>query len=182
MKAYRNIGGTVKEIQVDVGLDGQPILPPDTTVNPRPEAQPGHYVTVVGKDWVQIEIPVVVESFESKKASKMASISAYRDWLLNQPAEHQGILFDGDATARVRLTQALLMARELSYVPPSWVTYDNSKFVIVDIEALRALVGDVTTAFSTRFYQCDQLREDTIAATTEMELDAVVVPGIPAVV
>jgi hypothetical protein len=52
MKAYRNIAGVVHEIQVDIGLDGQPILPPDTTVDPRPEPQPGHYVTVVGNAWV----------------------------------------------------------------------------------------------------------------------------------
>ena len=179
MKAYRNIAGEVREIQVDIGINGQPILPPDTTVDPRPEPLPGHYVTVVGDKWVQIEIPVYVEAFETKKQKKLDAIAKYRDWYLDQPVEFQGVKFDGDSEARIRLTQALLMAKELEYVPPVWVTYDNSEFPLPDFETMKDLVAVVTQAFSTRFYECSVMRAQAMAAEDLAALDAVQVPAIP---
>ena len=41
MKAFRNIGGSVVEIDVDTDPNGQPILPPDTTVDAKPAAHDG---------------------------------------------------------------------------------------------------------------------------------------------
>ena len=38
MKAFRNLAGNVVEIDIDLDLDGNPILPPDTTTDLRPEA------------------------------------------------------------------------------------------------------------------------------------------------
>lgn len=179
MKAYRNIAGVVHEIQVDIGLNGQPILPPDTTVDPRPEPQPGHYVTVVGNAWVQIEIPVAFESLDTKKDAVLKRIAAYRDWLLDQPVDVDGVLFDGDKNARDRLTQALVMFREINYLPPTWVAHDNSEAPLADDAALRNIAGKVATAFSQRFYECDTLRAYALAAEDEVALTAVVVPAIP---
>lgn len=182
MKAYRNIAGVVHEIQVDIGLDGQPILPPDTTVDPRPEPQPGHYVTVVGNAWVQIEIPVAYESLDTKKDAVLKRIAAYRDWLLSQPVDVDGVLFDGDEAARERLTQALVIFREIAYLPPSWVTHDNSEAPLADADALRNIAGKVTAAFSQRFYECNTLRAQAMAAQDEAALNAVVIPATPGVI
>lgn len=182
MKAYRNIAGVVREIQVDVGPDNQPILPPDTTVDERPEALPGHYVTVVGKAWVQIEIPVQTESFDSKKAGVLARIANYREWLLGQPVDVDGVLFDGDKDARDRLTQALVMFREINFLPPTWVTHDNSEVPLADDAALRNIAGKVAQAFSQRFYECNALRSAALAAEDETTLEAVVVPAIPGLI
>lgn len=179
MKAYRNIAGEVREIEVDIGLDGTPILPPDTTVDPRPEPMAGHYVTVVDNAWVQIEIPVYVESFESKKAKVLAQIAAYRAWYLDQPVEVGGVKYDADEMARTRLTQALVMFTEMAYLPPVWIAFDNSEVAIADIAALKTIVGGVQTAFSTRFYECATLRGQVLTAATEEALAAVVVPTVP---
>lgn len=179
MKAYRNFGGVVQEIQVDVDPHGQPILPPDTTVEERPEPLPGHYVTVVGKSWVQIEIPVYTESFETKKAAVLSRISNYREWLLSQPVDVDGVLFDGDAAARDRLTQALVMYREVSFLPPTWVTHANTEYPLATDADLRNIAHKVTEAFSQRFYDCNSLRTQAMEALTEQELAAVVIPSIP---
>ena len=177
MKAYRNIAGVVHEIEVDIGLDGKPILPPDTTVDPRPEPLAGHYVTVVGNAWVQIESPVYVESFESQKARALARLATYRAWYLDQPVEVNGVKFDADEMARNRLTQAVVMFNELAYLPPAWVTFDNSTVALADIDALKTIVVAVHAAFSTRFYECSNLRLQVLAAQSEAELSAVVIPS-----
>lgn len=179
MKAFRNIAGVVKEVQVDVGLDGLPILPPDTTVDAKPEALPGHYVTVVDHAWVQIESPVFVESFESKQASVVKRISDYRTWYLDQPVEVAGVKFDADETARGRLTQALVIFDKLAYLPTFWIALDNTPVPLADLAALKTIVSAVQTAFSTRFYECNTLRAQALTATTEEQLAAVVVPSIP---
>lgn len=177
MKAYRNIAGVVQEVEVDIGLDGQPVLPSDTTVQARPEPLAGHYVTVVGNAWVQIESPVYVESFETKKAGVLARLGAYRVWYLDQPVDVGGVKFDADELARNRLTQAVVMHTELAYLPPAWIAHDNTQVAIADIAALKAIVLGVQSAFSARFYECISLRDQVLAAQTEEALAAVVIPS-----
>lgn len=181
MKAYRNVGGDVREIDVDVDLNSNPILPPDTTVDPRPEALPGHYVTVVGKSWVQIEIPVLVVSFETKKQQKLDEISQYSAWYQDEPLDINGVKFDADEKARSRLTQALVIHLTLGQVPPAWITFDNSRFPLAGIDDLKAISTAVHAAFQTRFFECDALRQAAIAAADDATLDAIVVPKKPGI-
>lgn len=176
MKAHRNVGGNVVEIDVDIGLDGQPILPPDTTVDPRPEALPDHYVTVVGRQWVQIEIPVVVETLELKRSKALERWDAYRNWLLIQPVEHQGVQFDSDEKALNRLTQAAITVMNGGQLPPVWVTYDNGGFPLASLDELKALQVAVSTAFGQRFYAANAIRDLILAAETEAELLAITIP------
>lgn len=179
MKAYRNIGGVVREVDVDVGLDNLPILPPDTTVQPRPDPLPGHYVTVVDHSWVQIPVTVYVEAFSSKKQKKLDAMRMYKAWYMDQPVDVGGTLFDGDKNSRDLMAQALLLAREINSVPPFWVTNANTPYPLATIDDLKVIVTAVHNAFSTRFYTCEQLRAQIFAATTEAELDAVAIPQIP---
>ena len=180
MKAYRAIPGGYKEIDVDVDhVTMQAILPPDTTVQPKPETvTEGHYLTVVGTEWVEIEIPVPTFSFEYLKQKKLEKAAEYRDWLLDQPVEHAGVLFDADDTARTRLTQALVMTNPpIEYIPPVWVTYDNSSFPIGDLSDLVGIVAAVTSAFSQRFYDAGVLRAQVTAAEDQAALDAIEIPA-----
>lgn len=178
MQAWRNFGGDVREVTVDIGLDGNPILPPDTTVNPKPEALTGHYVTVVNNDWVQIEIPVQVITFESKKAKKLAELAMYRDWYLDQPVEVNGVKFDADTKARTNLTQALVIYTSLAYLPPAWITFDNGVYPLATIDDLKAIVATVQTQFSAKFFECSTKRQAIYDAVDEAALDAVVVPSV----
>ena len=179
MKAFRNMAGNVVEIDIDLDLNGDPILPPDTTTDPRPEAQPGHYVTVVDRSWVQIPIPVQVKSLELLKSEALKKVAAYREWLLEQPVEHSGVLFDGDQVARVRLSQAVIVAEAGGQVPPAWITYDNSTFPLADLAALKALTVTVITAFGNRFFEANAVREAVMQANDEAALAAVEIPTRP---
>lgn len=179
MKAFRNIGGNVVEIQVDVDPNGNPILPPDTTIDPKPEAAEGHYVTVVGKNWVQIPFPVPFKTFETKKNEVLEKIKAYKDWLLEQPVEHNGVLFDADDVARGRISQALVVHSATGQLPPVWITYTDEPYAITAVDDLNAISGAVFAAFSQRFYECDTLRSQVVAAETEEALYAIEVPAVP---
>lgn len=179
MKAFRNIAGTVVEIDVDVDLNGHPILPPDTTVDAKPVAQPGHYVTVVGNAWVQIPEPQEVIAFEYQKQQAQDALGKYKSWYFEQPTAHNGVLFDADAEARARLTQALVIFNEIGYLPPSWIAADNTPVTITTVDDLKAIVGAVQTAFSTRFFEMDAIRQQIIAAANEAELAAIEIPVIP---
>ena len=179
MKAFRNMAGNVVEIDIDLDLNGDPILPPDTTTDPRPEAQPGHYVTVVDRNWVQIPIPVQVKSLELLKSEALKKVATYREWLLEQPVEHSGVLFDGDQVARIRLNQAVTVAEAGGQVPPAWITYDNSTFPLADLAALKALTVSIITAFGNRFFEANAVREAVMQANDEAALAAVEIPTIP---
>lgn len=179
MKAFRNIGGSVVEIEVDVDPNGQPILPPDTTVDPRPEPQEGHYVTVVGNEWVQIPIPQEFLTFETKVRNALNKLKTYRGWYLNQPVQHMGKLFDADETARIRLTQALVVHSTIGYLPTAWIARDNTPFQISTIDDLKALATTVQTAFSTRFFEMEGIRQQILAAENEAQLEAIEIPTIP---
>ena len=187
MKAFRNIGGQVVEVVIDLDLDGNPIYPPDTTTDPRPEALPDHYVTVVGRNWVQIPVTVQVKSLELLKSEALAKFAKYREWYLEQPVEYSGIKFDGDQMARVRLSQAVTVAEAGGQVPPAWVTYDNSAFPLADLAALKSLTVAVITAFGTRFFEANAIREQILQATDEAALAAIEIPmpmnqaGVPGI-
>lgn len=182
MKAWRNYQGNVIEIDVDIDLNGLPILPPNTTVDTRPEVLPDHNLTVIGNEWVQIPIPVVVRTFEQNKEDALSAVANYRNWYLEQPITYDNVKFDADEQARTRLTQALVMSNPpIGYLSPIWIAYDNTQYPIADQTALAGLVGAVQTAFSTRFYECDVIRQQVIAAADQTALDAITLPtiGVP---
>lgn len=179
MKAFRNVAGSIIEIDVDIDPTGQPILPPDTTIAQRPEPQPGHYVTVIDHDWVQILIPEEYISFEYRKQQALDTLSHYKNWYLEQPIEHNGIVFDADGQARNRLTQAMVVHTVNGYLPPVWIANDNSPQPLDNIEALKNIITAVQTAFTTRFFEMDTIRQQIIVATDEVTLDAIRIPTIP---
>lgn len=177
MKAFRNVGGQVVEITVDLDLSGNPILPPNTTVAPRPEANEGHYVTVVDNAWVQIPIPVHVVTLDQLKAEKQVRVKQYRDWLLAQPVEYEGVQFDADETARARLSQALIINTVNETFPPAWIAADDTQFPLVSFQDLKGIALTVAGAFSDRFFEAADLRDAVTAAADEAELEAVVIPS-----
>lgn len=179
MKAFRNIAGTVVEVDVDVDLQGQPILPPDTTVAEKPAANAGHYVTVVGNAWVQIPIPQEVVAFEYKKQQALESLGVYKAWYFEQPTDHMGITFDANDQARNRLTQALVIESTSGYLPPAWIAADNSQFPLAVKADLVGIVSAVQTAFSTRFFEMDVIRQQILVAGDEAALAAIVIPSVP---
>ena len=179
MKAYRNIGGSVIEVEVDIGLDGQPLLPPDTTVDPKPDPQPGHYVTVVGNSWVQIPIPEQVLDFSYEKQLALERLKKYKDWYLEQPVEHAGHSFDADSLARDRLTQALVIHSATGYLPPAWIDANNQPFTITTIQDLHGIISAVQTAFSSRFFEMENIRQQILNAQDKQALDLIEIPSIP---
>lgn len=179
MKAFRNVAGTVVEIDVDVDPAGQPILPPDTTTDEKPAAQPGHYVTVVGKAWVQIPIPQEVIAFEYRKQQALDALGRYKAWYLEQPTEHNGVMFDADEQARARLSQALVVHSANGYLPPVWIAADNTPHALTDVEELKAIVGTVQAAFASRFYEMDTIRQNILGASDEAALAAITIPVVP---
>lgn len=179
MKAFRNIAGVVVEIDVDVDLQGKPILPPDTTVDTKPEAQAGHYVTVVGNAWVQIPIPQTVVAFEYAKQQKLESLGVYKAWYFEQPTTINGILYDADEQARNRLAQNLIVNSATGYLPPAWITADNSSTPINTLADLIEIVNGVQETFATRFFEMDALRKQITDAGDEVTLAAIVVPTVP---
>ena len=178
MKAYRNMGGNVVEIEVDIGLDNEPILPPDTTVDPKPEPLEGHYVTVVDKAWVQIPIPVEFKTFDTIKAEKLAALAAIKQAFLDAPVEVNGVAFDADEIARSRLSQALTIHTATNYLPSFWLAADNSMITLTTINDLLAIVGAVQNAFAQRFADYATMRATINAASTQEELDLVVLPVV----
>lgn len=176
MKAWRNLNGNVVEIEVDISKSGNPILPPDTTVAERPAELEGHYLTVVGNEWVHIPVTVQEVSFETKKAAALVELKQYRDWYLDQPVEHAENTFDADEQARNRLIQALVIFNETAYLPPAWITFDNQAFPLSVIDDLKGLIAVVQSAFSSRFFEMNSLREAILAAQDDEALNAIVIP------
>lgn len=179
MKAFRNVAGTIVEIDVDIDLNGQPILPPDTTVDEKPAAQDGHYVTVVGNAWVQIPITQEFVSFEYRKQQHLNALKRYKAWYLEQPVEHNGITYDADEQARIRLTQALIVYNAISYLPPFWIDANNNQQPLTSIDDLKAIITTVQTAFTNRFYEINTIRQAILNASDEAALALIDIPTIP---
>lgn len=176
MKAFRNVNGDVIEITVDLDLNGDPILPPNTTVDPRPEAQEGHYVTVVGNKWVQIPVPVREVTLDDLKQEKLAYIKSWTDHLTEQPIEYEGIMFDADEKARARISQAIVTYTATDYLPPAWITLDNTPYHISSYEDLKGIGMAIANAFTERFFIGTTLRNQVMEANSEEELNAIELP------
>ena len=177
MKASRLYNGMISEIDVDVdGVTGEPILPPDTTVDPRPPEVEGQYLTIEGNQWKYIEI--VQPSLFQLKQNKMIQFEEFRQAYMDRPVTVAGADFDADDTARTRLTQALVMYRDFNYLPPVWIRHDNGAHPLASIDDLKAIAQAVMTAFSTRFYEIVAIRDAISNAATKEELEAVVIPAI----
>lgn len=179
MKAFRNIGGRVVEIDIDVDLTGNPILPPDTTTDKPPSIPEGHYSTVVGDRWVVIANPIQTVTFEMKQQEQLEKLKEYRAWLLEQPIEHDGRQFDGDETARARVSQALVSFQSLSVLPDGWFDLDNQLYEVPTYEDLCALALSIAGAFQSRFFETALIRTSIMESTTLEELELVECPGIP---
>ena len=179
MKAWRNLNGQVVEIDVDVDPQGNPLLPPDTTTDPKPEPLEGHYVTVVGREWVQIPIPVVTYDFSYLQQQALDRLNQYKKWYLDQPAEVAGRLFDNDETARARVSQAILAHQLTGFLPEFWVDANNQRYPINSIEDLKAIAVALQNSFNIRFTEMNNIRQQILAATTEDELNAIEIPAIP---
>lgn len=174
MKAFQLYNGIISEIDVDIGLDGEPILPPNTTVDPRPDEIPNHYLTIQGNSWVQVEIPP--RTVEQTRQDKLSQFNSYRNFYMDQPVVHNDVLFDADSTARDRLTQAIVMHGATGYLPPVWIKYDNTGYPIATIDDLVAIAEAVQNAFAARYYEMIALRDSVNAATTLEQLDAINIP------
>ena len=179
MQAYRNVGGTVRAIKVDVDPGGAPILPPDTTVDPRPEPMAGHYVTVVGKAWVQIPIPISSPSVESLKSDALTRFSKWRDWYINRPVEHEGRMFDADELSRSRVTQALTVHSSIGFLPPAWLDVNKAPFPLADIDTLKGIATAILTSFNNGFFEAEAKRAQILATSTAEELAGIEIPEPP---
>lgn len=178
LDAWRNVAGNVVQVKVDVGIDGKPLLPPDTTTDPRPEPLEDHYVTVVGNEWVQIPVAKTIPTLESVRDDKLRELSAWKEWILEQPVEFESRLFDGGETARSRISQAIVMAIATEKVPPVWVDYNNQNFPIDTLSTLKALGVSLANEFLERFYQSSLLRETILSAQTMEALYNIEIPKI----
>jgi hypothetical protein len=179
MKAWRNLYGQVVEIDVDVDPQGNPLLPPDTTTDPKPEPLEGHYVTVVGREWVQIPIPVVTYDFSYLQQQALDRLNRYKAWYLNQPVEVNGRPFDNDETARARVSQAILAHQLTGFLPEFWVDANNQRYPINSVDDLKTIAVALQDSFNTRFVETNTIRQQILAATTEDQLNAVEIPTIP---
>ena len=174
MKAFQLYNGLIREIDIDIALYGSPILPPNTTVDPRPDEIPNHYLTIQGNSWVLVEIPA--RTVEQTRQDKLSSFNSYRKFYMDQPVVHNDVQFDADSTARERLTQAIVMNGSVGYLPPVWIKHDNTGYPIATISDLVGIAQAVQTAFATRYYEMIALRDSINAATTLEQLDAINIP------
>ena len=179
MLAYRNIAGNVVEITVDLDPQGIPLLPPDTTVDARPEPLEGHYVTVVDHVWVQIPIAQAWSEFTYLKQQALEKLSAYKAWYLDQAVEVGGVKYDADEASRARLTQAIVIYNANGYLPPAWISFDDTPVALTTLADLMAIVNGVQAAFATRFFETNDIKQQIMAAPDEATLSGIVVPQIP---
>lgn len=179
MKAWRNLAGNVQEIVVDVGPDGAPLLPPDTTTDPRPEPLPDHYVTVVGNSWVQIPIPKPYFEFSYLKQIALDKLSAYKAWYLDQPVEVNGSLFDNTEMSRNRMIQTLVIYIQTNFLPAAWIDYHNQPHPISTVDDLKQIMTAMSSSFNQRFFEMETIRQQILAAQDEPALTAINIPSIP---
>lgn len=175
MKAYRLYNGVISEIEVDVdNTTGLPLLPPETTADPRPEDLEGFYLTIEGNQWKRVEI--IPPTLFQLKTDKLIAFEKHRQWYLNQPVYINGSLFDGDKNARDSLTDALTVHTALGILPPAWFDFSNVPHTLSTVDDLKAIAGPVAVAYSTRYYEMVTMREAINAAETKEALDAIIVP------
>lgn len=175
MKAYRLYNGVITEIEVDVDhASNLPLLPPDTTVDPRPDEISGFYLTIEGTQWKRVAI--VPKTLDQLKSDKLQLFEKHRVWYYAQPVDVNGVLFDGDKNARDSLTQALTVYLALSYLPPNWYDYVNTPHPLNTVDDLKVIAMAVAAVYSTRYNEMVALRTSILQAADEAQLDAIVIP------
>lgn len=180
MKAYsKTPSGVVEEILIDLDRNGNPILPPDTTLDPRPQPREGHRVTVIGDKWVQIPVtPPREVTLEELIDNKCDVLRTYRDWLLEQTFFFNDVEFDADDVARARVTQAMLLVELGGPSPDVWIDANNQPYSVENPEELKELAFGIANIFQERFNAATAIRDAILACTSKEELDAIVIPSI----
>lgn len=180
MKAFRNFSGIIKEIDIDVSPSGEPLLPPDTTVDPKPEDREGHYLSVVGTKWVYIPFTEVQETLDQIRNRKFIQLATYKEWYFNTPVKYDEVLFDGDESSRNRLSQALQVYNQTKVVPTNWVNYKNDFYAFDgDKDKFINLVLTVLQAFNNRHIEMNVIRDKILKAESIEELYNIQVPAKP---
>jgi hypothetical protein len=161
----------------DVAPDGTPLLPDNATVTPPPEYDAKtNYLAIVKNKWHVIDRPVIVVSLDELKRRKLEQLSRYKEWYFNQPVTYDNHKFDADETAKNRLIQAYNTYQITNQLPPAWIDADNKAYAITSIDQIKGLITAIATAFQTRFFECNDLREKIMNAADETALNAVVIP------
>lgn len=165
--------------EFDVDPNGNPLLPPNGTIDPKPEVPSGKYLAIVRNQWHLIDIPQVTYSFEYKKQMKLEALASYKEWYLNQPVTYDGRQFDNDETSKNRLIQTIKIYELTNQLPPAWIDYNNQAYPINAISQINGIVLTIASTFQTRFFEMATLRDQINAAQTEEELAAINVPRKP---
>lgn len=180
MIAYQSRNGQIVQIQVDLASDNvTPLLPHNTTVTPPPPADVNCYVALV--DGVYHQIPIAVPYFELSYLiqQKLDEINSYADWYYEQPVTVGGVVFDADALAKSRFAETKLIYDISGVLPPFWVTHNNEQYPITNISQITNIIMTIAGSFLTKFGEIQVMKTNSRAATTQAELDAVVVPKKP---
>jgi hypothetical protein len=164
----------------DVAPDGTPLLPDNATVTPPPEYKVGtQYLAIVKNTWYVIDRPVQVFTLDYLKQKKLEELDNYKQWYLNQPATYDNHKFDADETSKNRLIQAYNTYQITNQLPPAWIDADNTPYAITSIDQIKGIITAIAAQFQTRFFECNTLRGQIMAAADETALNAVVIPNMP---
>lgn len=180
MKAFRNFSGQIKEIDIDVSPSGEPLLPQDTTVDPRPDDKEGYYLSVVGTKWVYIPYKAPEETIDQIRNRRFVQLAGYKDWYFTTPVKFDDVLFDADEESRARLAQNLQIFNLTGKIPSSWISYTNEPYPLNDDkDKFTNLVLTVLQTFNNRHIEMNVIRDKILKAETIQELNEIQVPSKP---
>lgn len=181
--AWTADGKGYKSVMVNV-IDGEPLLPPNTTVTPPPtKVSGGHYLTVVGTSWVELPYDNSDLSFKEYKESLNNQLKDVSEQLVWAPFIYLGHVYGNDYKDVIRITtavQAYMIAKRL---PEFWRTEDNYPITTADIteDWLYGLSLESSAIAQSRTLETIQAKELLMSLETMKQLKEFKMPEVPTV-
>lgn len=184
MRAWRKDGNGYKEVMVNVDpVNNIPLLPPNTTTDPMPEAHSNMFLTVRDNYWIYLpKNPVKPEEpIDSLALTRGAIKSNFDKWkatYVDAPFYHDGFVLHNDLIARTNILGAYVAFKFHKRIPPKWKAMGNR---ILDPSAVWL---ERVSLLSVHYYESRLFLSEVTAmkiagAKTVEELQSITFPQIP---
>ena len=184
VQAWRKDGNGYKEVMVNIDpVNNIPLLPPNTTTDPKPEEHNNMFLTVRDNYWIYlpknpVESEVPIDTLAVTRGVLKANYDKWKDAYVDAPFYHDGFVLHNDLIARTNILGAFVAFKFHDRMPPKWKAM-GGKYLNPTPKWLDAISLLSVHYYESRLFTAEMTNYQIAKAETVEELQRIVFPVIP---